>query len=30
MTCIRWMTAAYGALTAALLIIARRVEAVDA
>ena len=30
MTCIRWMTAAYGALTAALLIIARRVEAADA
>jgi len=27
MSCIRWMTAAYGALTAALLIIARRVEA---
>ena len=30
MACIRWMTAAYGALTAALLIIARRVEAADA
>jgi amino acid transporter len=30
MTCIRWMTAAYGALTVALLIIARRVEAADA
>jgi hypothetical protein len=29
MTCIRWMTAAYGALTVALLIIARRVEAAD-
>ncbi len=27
MTCIRWMTAAYGALTVALLIIAMRVEA---
>jgi len=26
MTCIRWMTAAFGVLTAALLIIARRVE----
>jgi hypothetical protein len=30
MTCKRWMTASYGALTAALLIIARRVEAADA
>jgi amino acid transporter len=29
MTCIYWMTAAYGALTAALLIIAMRVEPVD-
>ena len=26
MSCIRWMTAAFGVLTAALLIIARRVE----
>jgi hypothetical protein len=26
MSCVRWMTAAFGVLTAALLVIARRVE----
>ena len=29
MSCIRWMTAAFGVLTAGLLIIARRVETAE-